>query len=413
MSRRTPLYGFLVADAISLVGTRVSMIAIPWLVLTTTGSAAQTGLVAFAEMLPLVVVKALAGPLIDRIGARRVAITCDVLSMVVVGLVPLLHLAGVLSFPALLALVAVGGGLRGPGDGAKSAFVPALTAHAEVSLERTTGLASAIERTASFAGAAVAGALVALLGAANALVVDALSFGVCAAVFAWSTSTMRAEQVDERPVGTTYGEELREGWTFLRKDPVLVAMSGMVAVTNLLDLAFSAVLLPVWINESGYSVGVMGAYFAVWALSSAAGSAVAAWAAERLPRFQVYLWAFLVTGLPRFVLLALGVPWWVVIASCLVGGFASGFLNPILGAVFYERVPAAVMGRVTTINSALCWSLMPFGGLLGGVLSESFGIVAALLVVGFSYFAATMLPLAIPSFRSFDKPKEPALVGAA
>ncbi|MBF4765631.1 MFS transporter [Nocardioides islandensis] len=413
MSRRTPLYGFLVADAISLVGTRVSMIAIPWLVLTTTGSAAQTGLVAFAEMLPLVVVKALAGPLIDRIGARRVAITCDVLSMVVVGLVPLLHLAGVLSFPALLALVAVGGGLRGPGDGAKSAFVPALTAHAEVSLERTTGLASAIERTASFAGAAVAGALVALLGAANALVVDALSFGVCAAVFAWSTSAMRAEQVDERPVGTTYVEELREGWTFLRKDSVLVAMSGMVAVTNLLDLAFSAVLLPVWINESGYSVGVMGAYFAVWALSSAAGSAVAAWAAERLPRFQVYLWAFLVAGLPRFVLLALGVPWWVVIASCLVGGFASGFLNPILGAVFYERVPAAVMGRVTTINSALCWSLMPFGGLLGGVLSESFGIVAALLVVGFSYFAATMLPLAIPSFRSFDKPKQPALVGAA
>jgi MFS family permease len=398
MSRRTPLYGFLVADAISLVGTRVSMIAIPWLVLTTTGSAAQTGLVAFAEMLPLVVVKALAGPLIDRIGARRVAITCDVLSMVVVGLVPLLHLAGVLSFPALLALVAVGGGLRGPGDGAKSAFVPALTAHAEVSLERTTGLASAIERTASFAGAAVAGALVALLGAANALVVDALSFGVCAAVFAWSTSTMRAEQVDERPVGTTYGEELREGWTFLRKDPVLVAMSGMVAVTNLLDLAFSAVLLPVWINESGYSVGVMGAYFAVWALSSAAGSAVAAWAAERLP---------------RFVLLALGVPWWLVLASCLVGGFASGFLNPILGAVMFERIPAAVMGRVTTINSALCWSLMPFGGLLGGVLSESFGIVAALLVVGFSYFAATMLPLAIPAFRSFDKPKEPALVGAA
>jgi hypothetical protein len=60
------------------------------------------------------------------------------------------------------------------------------------------------------------------------------------------------------------------------------------------------------------------------------------------------------------------------------------------------------MGRVTTINSALCWSLMPFGGLLGGFLSDGFGIVAALLAVGFAYFAATMLPLAIPSFRQFD-----------
>ena len=94
MSRRTPLVGFLLADAISLCGTRVSMIAIPWLVLTTTGSAAQTGLVAFAELLPLVVVQALAGPLIDRLGARGVAISCDLMSMVAVGLIPLLHLGG-------------------------------------------------------------------------------------------------------------------------------------------------------------------------------------------------------------------------------------------------------------------------------------------------------------------------------
>ena len=139
MSRRTPLVGFLLADAISLCGTRVSMIAIPWLVLTTTGSAAQTGLVAFAELLPLVVVQALAGPLIDRLGARRVAISCDLMSMVAVGLIPLLHLGGQLSFPVLLALVAVAGGLRGAGDGSKHAFVPALARGAEVPLERVTG----------------------------------------------------------------------------------------------------------------------------------------------------------------------------------------------------------------------------------------------------------------------------------
>ena len=166
VSRRTPLVGFLVADAISLCGTRVSMIAIPWLVLTTTGSAAQTGLVAFAELLPLVVVQALAGPLIDRLGARRVAITCDLLSMVVVGLIPLLHLAR----PAVVPGAARAGGrrraaLRGAGDGAKHAFVPALARGAEVPLERVTGLASAVERTASFAGAAMAGALVAFAGA--------------------------------------------------------------------------------------------------------------------------------------------------------------------------------------------------------------------------------------------------------
>ena len=69
---RRPLYGWLTAEALSLTGTRVSMIAIPLFVLAQTGSASRTGLVALAEMLPLVVFKVLGGPVIDRLGARRV-----------------------------------------------------------------------------------------------------------------------------------------------------------------------------------------------------------------------------------------------------------------------------------------------------------------------------------------------------
>ncbi len=56
------LWGYLAAQAISITGTRITMIAIPWFVLTTTGSATLTGLVAFAEMAPLVTLQALSGP---------------------------------------------------------------------------------------------------------------------------------------------------------------------------------------------------------------------------------------------------------------------------------------------------------------------------------------------------------------
>ena len=146
-SARRPLYGWLTADAISLVGTRVSMIALPWFVLTTTGSATKTGLVALAETLPMVLLKVLGGPVIDRLGARRVAISCDLASVVVVGVIPLLHDAGLLSFPLFLALVAVAGALRGPGDAAKHALVPQLVESAGVPMERATGLSSMVERT--------------------------------------------------------------------------------------------------------------------------------------------------------------------------------------------------------------------------------------------------------------------------
>ena len=410
-ARRVPLYGWLTAEAISLLGTRVSMIAIPWLVLITTGSATQTGLVAFAELTPLVLFKASGGPLVDRAGARRMAITADACSMVVVGLIPLLHAAGTLNLPVLLGLVAVAGGLRGPGDAATSALIPELVHSAEVPFERATGLASAIERGATMIGAAIAGGLVATIGAADAVAVDAVSFGVCALILALTTRslvparTRRAADTGEQPAEpTSYAAELRDGWSFLRGDAVLMSLCVMIAVTNLLDLAWSAVILPVWAHESGEGVGAVGLVFAVWGGASMLGSFVAAAYGTRLPRFATYVVAFLITGLPRFVLFALGVPLWVILAMCVVGGCASGFLNPVLGAVQFERIPPDLVGRVTSMSGALCWSLMPLGGVLGGLLVSGVGLTPALLVVGAAYFAATMAPALLPRFREMDRP---------
>jgi MFS family permease len=88
---------------------------------------------------------------------------------------------------------------------------------------------------------------------------------------------------------------------------------------------------------------------------------------------------------------------------CVVGGASSGFLNPVLGAVMFERIPREMVGRVTALSSALCWSLMPLGGVLGGVLVTGFGRSAALLIVGLAYFAATMAPALLPTFREMDR----------
>jgi MFS family permease len=399
---RVPLYGWLTAECVSLLGTRVSMIAIPWLVLTTTGSATRTGLVAFAEITPMVLLKAFGGPLVDRVGPRRTAIAADSLSFLVVGLIPLLHHAGSLSFPILLGLVAVAGALRGPGDAATTALIPALVERADVPYERATGLSSAIERGATMIGAAIAGGLVATVGAANAVAVDAVSFGICALLLA--STTRRLEDRGPEPAeSTSYVAELREGWSFLRRDAVLMSLCLMVAATNLLDLAWSAVLLPVWAHDSGAGVGAVGLVFSVWGGASMLGSVVAAAYGTRLPRFPTYLAAFLITGLPRFVLFALGVPVWVILAMCVVGGASSGFLNPVLGAVQFERIPRAMVGRVSALISAVSWSLMPLGGVLGGLLVSGIGLSPALLAVGFAYFVATMAPVLIPSFRGMNR----------
>jgi len=405
---RLPLRGWLVAEAISLTGTRVSMVAIPWFVLTTTGSATQTGIVAFAEMAPLVALKALAGPLIDRVGARRVAVAADLGSFVAIGLVPLLHVAGLLSFPVLLVVVAVAGALRGPGDGAKHAMIPVLVEHADVPTERATGLASTIERTASMAGAALAGLLVALVGPTTALALDAVSFLLSALVLLATTGALRRpvaagdgheDEADEAP----YLHRLREGWRFLRRDPLLLGLSLMVAVTNLFDQAYVAVLVPVWAKETGGGAAAVGTLLAVFSGAAIAGAALASAFATRLPRYTTYLVAFLICGSPRFVVLALESPLWVVLGLAVVSGFGAGFINPVLGAVIFERIPAHLVGRVSALNSALCWSLIPFGGLVGGLLVGGIGMAGAMLACGAAYFVATMLPAVQPQWREMDR----------
>jgi MFS family permease len=381
---RRPLYGWLGAEGVSLAGTRVSMIALPFFVLTTTGSPEKTGLVALAEMLPLVVLKVLGGPIIDRVGARRVAISCDWASLAVVG------------------------ALRGPGDAAKSAMIPTLAATAGVPLERVTGLHSTVERTASMLGAAIAGGLVAVIGPANALVVDAVSFGVSALLLAWAIPA-RTRQVspDQDADPAPYLEQLRAGWLFLRGDRVLVGITVMVALTNLIDLAWAAVLVPVWGIEHGGGAAAVGALFATFAGASAIGSLVAAAYGDRLPRYATYLVCFLVTGLPRFVLMGLDTPLWGILSFCVVAGVASGFLNPILGAVIYERVPERLLGRVTSLTTACCFALMPLGGLVGGFLVGGVGLGAAMLVCGAAYFVVTMLPAVDPRWRDLDRRPQP------
>lgn len=410
MSRRHPLWGYLVAQGVSITGTRVSMIAIPWLVLTTTGSATRTGLVAFAEMAPLVVLQALAGPAMDRLGARRVAVSCDLLSVVVVGAIPVAHVLDVLSFPTLVVLVALAGALRGPGDAAKHAMLPVLVTQVGLPTERVTGLTGAVERGASMAGAAVAGALVAVVGAADALVLDAVSFLVSALILLATTVAATDRETPTTEARSGYLAELRSGWRFMRRDPILMGIGVMVAVTNLLDAAWSAVLLPVWARDGGHGVEAVGLVGATFGGAAIAGSFVAAAYGDRMSRYLVYVVAFAFAGVPRFVVLAVDVPWAAILAVVVAGGFAAGFLNPLLGAVLFERIPAPLMGRVTSMNIAMSWSLIPFGGLLGGVLVAGVGIAPALLVVGGAYFVTTMVPAVTPRWRELDDRSQPSVV---
>ncbi len=406
MSKHAPLIALSVASVVSIGGTRVSTIAIPWLVLTTTGSPVLTGLVGFAEMLPYVLTKALGGPLIDRLGARRICIWSDGLSTIAVALVPLLFWMGLLSIWTLLPAVALIGVLRAPSDAAKHALVPNIAALGEVPLERVTGVMGASDRLAGTLGAASAGALIALLGPAPALLANAAAFLLAALVVALGVPGHLAV-APERDVSSTYRAEFAAGWSVLSRDPVLRSLVIMIAITNLFDQAYAMVMLPVWVRSAGLDVSWVGIFLATFSAGAIVGASIAAAIGERLPRLLFYTLGFLCAGPLAMTVFALNLPLPVILTALLVSGLSAGFINPILGAILFERIPAAMVGRVTALVGALAWALMPFGGLYAGVLVDHWGIATALGVTALLYLCAALAPLILPSFRQMQRQPVP------
>lgn len=400
---RRPLAGLLGAVGISTLGTRMSLLAIPWLVLTSTGSATLTGLVAFAEMAPYVAVQALGGPAIDRLGAWRTSIGTDIVAALFMGAVPVLWTLHALPIGALAGLVAIAGTARGAGDAARNVLVPGVNELAAGRIDRASGLYDGVIRLATLIGLPFAGLLVSIMPAADVLAIDAVTFGLSAVVVAMLVPVAAQPlRHHEREDPAPYLASLGEGFRYLLGDRLLVAIAAMVLVTNFVDQAGGAVLIPVWAHDIMHSSVALGLVGGVFALGAVAGNAVTTWLAPRLPRRATYAIGFLVTGAPRYVALALIGSLSPVLAVIFFSGLGAGGINPIVGAIEYERVPRHLQARVLGAVGASAWVGIPFGSLAGGLVVSFVGVRVALVSAAIVYGFATLPPFLFPIWRQMD-----------
>src|SRR5215210_6857692 len=113
------------ANAVSVTGNVMGAVAIPWFVLTTTGSAALTGVAAFAATGPTVVGSLIAGRVVDRLGARATSVATDLASAATMAMLPLLFAGDLLEFWHIVALLFVGTAFDASGAAARVSLVPA------------------------------------------------------------------------------------------------------------------------------------------------------------------------------------------------------------------------------------------------------------------------------------------------
>ncbi|MFF8964253.1 MFS transporter [Streptomyces globisporus] len=405
MGNRTPLAATLAANSISTAGTSLTLIGVPWFVLETTGSAGRAGVVAFCATLPIVVAALIGGPVIDRFGRRRTAIASDAVCAAAIAAVPLLHFAGVLDFWMLCALMALNGFAHTPGNTARYVLVPDLAEHAGTTLPRAASLFDAVSRGARMVGAALAGVLIAFVGAETVLLLDAATFGLSALLIAAGVRGVRAAEPRkaEAPVSLrAYGTELREGYVHVLGNRLLLAVVVMVMFMNGTDQGWYAVLLPVHAEGELSGAPAIGLLTALFGAGGLTGALLYGAVGHRFSRRAVFTVCVILCGAPRFLVAAVTGTTLPLAVTMLLGGIAGGVLNPILTTVVYERVPDRLRSRVSGALTAGSEFAMPVGGLAAGLLVEGAGATGALLAMGGVYFLATLSPLVFPSWRTLD-----------
>ena len=407
---RRPLGVLLGATLLSVAGSGITQVGVPWLVLVTTGSAGKAGIVALCTMLPAAVSSLAGGTLVDRVGARLVSVISDAACCTAVAAIPVLQIAGVLPFWALCTLMAATGLLSAPGNTARAVLLPALARHSQIPLRRAAGIYAGAARAASIVGSAAGGVLIAALGPAHALFIDAGTFAVSAILVAAGIRRTDPGESGQPTLpqparrGGGYRRDIRDGIRLVTATPLLLGLTLLTLIAQGLDQGWSAVILPVDVRDKLHSVLVLGTAESLFAAGALTGALLYSAMAERLPRWPVFMLGFLIVGMPRFAVAALTASPAPLIAIMAVEGLACGPLNPIAIGITYELTPEHMRGRAIGTMTGTALLATPFGALAAGTLVDSLGLAATTAIFGGVYLALTLVPAIFPLYRQMSEP---------
>ncbi|WP_345800157.1 MFS transporter [Microbacterium sp. AZCO] len=386
--RRTPLVALLAADGVSRLGNAVTIVAIPLIALDIARTPLAAAAAGIAATVPLVIGGLVGGVVVDRLGFRRASIVADAASGVTVLAVPVLAAMDALPLWALLVLVLLSNLLDAPGAAARSSQLPELAELAGTGLPRAAAAQATVSRTATMLGAAVAGLLVATVGAAPAMYLNAAAFGVAILLTLLFVPRVELPENAEDTAGGWSG--LTAGIRFVWRTPLVRAVVLMVVITNAIDVAGYTVLKPLYAQGLGNDGAALGIMIACMSGGALVGAALYGIVGDRVPRHALFVTLFLLAGVPPYLTLALHPPFVVVAIVLVLSGLAAGPLNPLIDSALFRLIPPGIRARALGAITAGVTAAMPFGSLLAGLGVDAFGLTATLLLASLSYAVAVV-----------------------
>ena len=365
-------------QVVSTIGSSMSRLALPLLVLALTGSPVQAGLIGAAQNLPYLVLGLPAGALLDRWNRKTVMIACDTARLLAFGSVPVAWYFGHLTLAHLYAVALIHGAALVFFNIAQLAALPQVVPVRQ--LAEAHSLNTASEGIASLFGPSVAGALIRLAatteaGAALAYLIDSVSYGI--SVFSLATIGTRFQSDRTAAPLSRLPHQVLEGLRFLW---ARVDLRLLIMVNSLHRMCFAPVQLAVVLlaTEALHGdAGTAGLLFSTAGAGGLAASAVTPWLRRRVSVGHSMLGLMVCHALGLAVTGAAP-----VLPVAAAGMFLAGMMENMTGIVQVSYrlgvIPDALQGRVNSSYRLFSYIGVTAGTAIGGVLLEAYGARATL-----------------------------------
>jgi predicted MFS family arabinose efflux permease len=362
------------AFALSDLGDGMTVVAIAWLAFALGpdgGQGTLAGVAVAAYVLPGALGALVLGRWMRRLPAQRLLVTDSALRAVLLGAVPVAHVAGVLTPAVYVGLLGASSLLHAWGAAGKYAlFAPLLTDDQRLAANSvlSTSLWSAM-----IAGPALAGLLVGLVSPVWIIGLDAATF----AVLAVQTGRINLPCA---PESAPVAGGTRQGLSVLRRQPALL---GLLIVTWVFNLAFGPVevALPSFVSDNlDAGPGLLGAYWVAFGIGAVIG-ALALGAARQLPLWPAMLGIIAGhgVGMLPFAVTHTALP---SLVGFVFAGLVYGPYSALSLTLIQNRAPADSLTMVLAARSAVLLTASPLGAALGGLLLDWASAPAVLVGCG-------------------------------
>jgi len=382
---------YLVSYFLSVLANSVAAIALPLVILTTTGSVIGTGTVAAATAVPALLAGLLMGVVIDRTNRRSVSIFTDVVSAVAVAALPALDLVTDLTIGIFVVFGVIGALGDIPGQTAREALLPAVVRHAALTPERLIGTRESLGAIALVLGPGLAGVLIAVMDGADVLWFTAsLSLAAAGVTMVIPRHLgIHGPSPERHPSGWN---ALREGWATVVHSPFIRLVMIIAFGASVVLGAFQGLIFPAYFTATGREA-LLGLVLSALAVGLLLGSGIYALLSRPGRGRRGWLSAGLIGATIGFAILAslFSVP--VMIAGAFIGGIACGLFTSLVGVLTLERIPDHVRGRVLGTQNALMTLAPSTGVMISAIVTELASLGTAAIVAASVWAAMTLVAL--------------------